>query len=697
MALALFLILAGLPQAGQIKGNSKASLGADKIKTVSIANPVLLNPVAAPVGIGSLNLEQVKVSGKQDSPEGLPSSALLQPSLDPASQPQKGQQGSSEESGARSEKASKPIAAPGAGDGPPSPPAPVSTFEDPHYFLRVLVRLGVPAELVNQLAAYLDDPLRHPGDQGRVYHGRAHTYDVPNLMAILLDAIPADQADDQERISALLAAAFHDIDPNRPALTPPSVSETLKYMRTDQETLELLGKFAQHLGLPLETLSAKLSTRAKKTDYDPDPQARAKIEEDFSSMVLAETQDLKAQERIRRISEVLAFADKTATYLFLDATAEEIADYVRNGTVPEKVRLAVLNLAEEFRNGIKAGRMDPRTIIPSVEGTYGFLSQFLAKSPHYALLPQGLRLRFDGTLEYFKARQIHDRPAAGVNESARGRAPPSREWKVLEGAREISRQLDPHTESIEPILDLINDAKAYIRGIMDSKQPTDQQLEALLADYMEQKGIDPDSRPGQSLRKAVIPSRFRSQEGLISRLDPRFQGFGTLILELSRRHGVTPAYLESLIKKSKELMRRLAGLKAKAHIESILEELIHRDRLEKAVSRYPENAQGDLMRLVVMNMAAPSGASDEEISRDGVFVSVSLSGRRILSAEVDRHPDPQKPHVVYYIRFEDGKWRITVYRQNTRRGFPGGPDSEFIQILKQWLVSGGIPESDFVE
>ena len=91
-----------------------------------------------------------------------------------------------------------------------------------------------------------------------------------------------------------------------------------------------------------------------------------------------------------------------------------------------------------------------------------------------------------------------------------------------------------------------------------------------------------------------------------------------------------------------------------------------------------------------------SGKSIEEVSRDGVFVYADFNGRSVTGVSSGRDPDPQTPNVLFYVRFEEDKWRIDVYRQNRGRGFQGGSDASFVEAFQQWLVSGGVPRADFL-
>lgn len=666
---------------------SRPVVGQDALK--GAPDPVKAVPyIGTSLGAGTnLNPEGNPPSGPSKGPASLPRSEITdparQPGQNPLVQPKPGDVIRTDDPAAEAAPRPAPVPQPAAGgvfNGPPRDP-PLTALEDnARHFLNVLRRLGVPEDLVEALRAYLDAPARHPGDQAKVYHGRGHSYDVPNFLVILLNEIPLTEIDARERVVAVLSAAFHDIDPLRPEGTPPQVSGTLSYIASDPETVALLKRFADHLGIPLERLTARMSTRIKKTDFHPDAKVRARIEEDFNAMVLAESTDPKVREQIRRLSELLAFADKMAHYLKLD---------------PGLIRQTVLNLADEFRMGISAGRLDPKTPIPTIEATYGFLTDYLVKSPYYALLPQGLKNRFEITLEFFRSQQPLPGPSAPLNEAARGRAPPKApDRSLLDQAEAAARQLAGERASIEPYLADVRGAKDYIQGIMGRHQkPTEHQTEALLDLYMEEKGIDPDSQRGRILQGAM-QTKFVEERDKLFLLDRRFNHFGSLILKLGREFNVTPAFIEELIK-SNDLTGHLASSKSKPQIEGLLRRLLHRAQIEKAVSRYPHNAQGELLRQLAANIMTPSGKSVEEVSRTGAFIYAYFSGRTtLIRTRTGRDPDDSSADMVFYVVFNDGQFKIGGYRQNRLMGVR---DSVLIEILKDWLISGGIPAEDFVE
>ncbi|MEK9144749.1 MAG: hypothetical protein AAB339_03965, partial [Elusimicrobiota bacterium] len=234
-------------------------------------------------------------------------------------------------------------------------------------------------------------------------------------------------------------------------------------------------------------------------------------------------------------------------------------------------------------------------------------------------------------------------------------------------------------------------ALRYIRSIMGSQKPTAAQAKALLSQYLEDRGIDPDSPRGLAIEARILPGQARERSESLSRVDPRFLHFGSLILRLSAEYKTAPERVEALIGKHR-LEGLMAGLKDKTQLERALRAILDREEVERVVARYPRNSQGEFLRSVGDNLLAKSGKSIEEVSRAGVFGYVSFSGRTVTRAGSGRDPDERSPDIVLYIELSGGKWKIGGYRQNRSRGIL---DAEYVSAFEAWLVSGGIPRSDF--
>ncbi len=272
------------------------------------------------------------------------------------------------------------------------------------------------------------------------------------------------------------------------------------------------------------------------------------------------------------------------------------------------------------------------------------------------------------------------------------RSPPGPE--LIERAKATAASLTGQAGAVIQTPDA-KGARHYIRGIMGSQTPTDAETAALLEDYMSAKGIAPASKRGRALRLELLASMLKAQEEAVAQLDPRLRSSGPSILEAAKKYGASPAHIEETVKK-RGLTRILAGTNSKEQADRILDSVLTQERFDLLLARYPRNQQGDLMRDVANNMLSRSGKSIEEISRDGVFVYADFNGRSLTHASAGRDPDLSSPNVIFYVRFEDNKWRINVYRQNYGHEWQGGADSLFVKAFQHWLTLGDVPSADII-
>lgn len=234
-------------------------------------------------------------------------------------------------------------------------------------------------------------------------------------------------------------------------------------------------------------------------------------------------------------------------------------------------------------------------------------------------------------------------------------------------------------------------ARRYIAEIGSGVKLTARQTEALFGQWLEEEGISASSTRARLTKQALMPRAAAAEAALLDQVHPALRRrHGQTVLRLAREEGKTPAEVSRLIEQSGS-MDLLAPLDVPT-FETQAGMVLRRAELEAAVAGYPDNAQGDFLRGLASNMAAPGGKSIEEVTRDGVFAYVDFSGSSVLRATTGRDPDVQGAQVVYYITRRDGKWRLDVYRQNRRTG---RADSALTAGLRDWLVRGGIPEGDF--
>lgn len=242
---------------------------------------------------------------------------------------------------------------------------------------------------------------------------------------------------------------------------------------------------------------------------------------------------------------------------------------------------------------------------------------------------------------------------------------------------------------------IVAKAKEYIRSIMGRRAPTERESEALLEQFLESSEIDAESPTAQAVRKGVLPEAAARQNQLSARIDPRIGHWSRLLIELGRSEGLAPEHIASLAARSGQL-QVLAGVRSPEVVRNLLHHLVLKDKIESTLVRYPNNEQGVFLRDVASQILTKTGKSIEEISRDGAFGYLNFSGLSVARAQSGRDPDAREPHMLFYIQYIDGKWKFSGYRQNTRPGFRGGPDGQYQKALKNWLIAGGVPESDLL-
>lgn len=231
-------------------------------------------------------------------------------------------------------------------------------------FLAALGALGAPASLRASLKSFLR--VRHPGDQDRIYHGLAHTYEVASLTARLLDSWPRVPAG--RKVLLILAAALHDVDPERAPNTLARVDATIDHLETDRAAVKLLREFSSRF------------------DFTPNQVLALILATDYASSPVEMRRKLKAFERAHREAfgddpfipewgRRLAYWDQIATYLGPIATS----------------RKRVAGLAREFRatHARVAGGMRVQSL--------KFLRRLRA-DPLFEYLPRADRARFDALL-----------------------------------------------------------------------------------------------------------------------------------------------------------------------------------------------------------------------------------------------------------------------------------------------------------
>lgn len=630
LPLVLTLVALAAPAGAQIKTNAGAGAEA---ATAGSAGASFNAGGVAPIGLAGSQVSPISLSGALSpalaapavSPQqGLAPSALL-PSARPAA--------------ATPDKPS-PSAARASAPSPKNEPAAKAAPAAPQvFFLSTLAKLGVPEGLSARLHDFLAS--RHPGDQNAIYHGLGHSREVANLAARLVSGqdLPAEK-----KILLILAAALHDVDPDRAENTPARVSATLAHLDGNDEARALLLDFGGAYGFT----AAQVKALIMATDFDLDP---AKMKEKQDAFALAAAAAFPAEPSWALTwGKRLAFADQTSSYV---------------GSLAE-ARKRVEGLALEIRTQLQAIGKGPG---PSDEiilaGTYNFLSNLRKDSALFALLPPEQRENFEAVRRYFEARQT---PEAWQAESAPmpARAPP----------------VNPDAAS----------ARRFIAGIMGGlRAPTERETDSLLGDWLDENGIPKDSPRAAAVRRKLLPGKAKAELDVAASLHPKLRRHAALLIRLASENKVTVAHIEAVM--AKRGLLRMIDAVPDASLETQIDLALTNDELDRAVAKYPDNAQGDLMRAVAGTMATKGGKSVEEVARDGVFLYADFNGTTFSRGYASRDPDIQQHTIAFYVTRKDGKWRIDGYRQKKSSRTS---DATYIDGLKSWLRKGGIPPSDLL-
>ena len=233
--------------------------------------------------------------------------------------------------------------------------------------------LGVPATLCSRLIRFLKE--RHPGEQEKIYHSFAHTVEVADLTARMLRRWPKVPAD--RKILIALAAALHDLDPERYPGTPARVHATIEYLQNNEEAHDVVSAFCDRFHFTPSQVAALIMA----TDYSADKQELKRMQEAFKR---AHKYAFGDDPWIDLWGRRLAYWDKIATYL---------------ENAPEESRRRVAGLGREMRRaGVWRGRKRPKQGLKGV--SRAFLSE-LTKHELYGYLPAKDRKRFEKVLKLF--------------------------------------------------------------------------------------------------------------------------------------------------------------------------------------------------------------------------------------------------------------------------------------------------------
>ncbi len=290
-------------------------------------------------------------------------------------------------------------------------------------FQSALVRLGVPRAAVQRLSGLMVG--WHPGDQSGVYHGLPHSFAVADMLAQILDGPEGARYATGEKVELLLAAALHDVDPERESGKPARVAATLEYLADNDAARGLVAEFEPY-GASLE----RVQTLIKFTDFNMDAAAMAQIKRDAAAMAVEHFSNDPARGAKR--GELLAYVDKSAMYTGSFAFARD----------------AVIGLANEIGA--------PKEAI--LRGTPGFLKGLIwqgeprasAHHPLFERLPAELRENFLEVYGRFEREASLDGASApDRDEDAKGELSASLEAAIdavqggLRRALGVARSVNP--------------------------------------------------------------------------------------------------------------------------------------------------------------------------------------------------------------------------------------------------------------
>lgn len=192
----------------------------------------------------------------------------------------------------------------------PAPrPASAAAGGEPAYAVE-LARLGASPDEVARLRAFLAE--RHPAAGAEVYHGLEHTEEVASLAARVVACRP--DMTPGEKALFVLAAALHDVDPDRAAATAPRVLGTLAHLAEDREARVLVADFGRRFGFAPEKVMALVLA----TDFGPT--ARERAEKD-AALERAVTAAFRGDPRAAGWARLLSYLDRAATYALGAETA----------------------------------------------------------------------------------------------------------------------------------------------------------------------------------------------------------------------------------------------------------------------------------------------------------------------------------------------------------------------------------------
>lgn len=182
------------------------------------------------------------------------------------------------------------------------------------------------------------------------------------------------------KVLLILAAAMHDVDPERRPGTPARVEATLEHLERDPEAVKLLADFAARFDFTPDQVGALV----RATDYSARPAERR---QKLSAFLRAHKVAFGDDPWIPLWGQRLAYWDQIATYLH---------------TTPDQARRRVAGLGRELRSA-RALAARPKEGLKGL--SYGFLTT-LREDPLFTYLHADDRARFETLIRGFAPKPV---------------------------------------------------------------------------------------------------------------------------------------------------------------------------------------------------------------------------------------------------------------------------------------------------
>ena len=235
-----------------------------------------------------------------------------------------------------------------------------------------VLNIKIPIEFQQYLISFLG--YNHPGNQDKIYHNLAHSFEVSALVSVILDSC---QILDKWKAISVVAGLLHDLDPERQPHTPPMVERTIQYLENNPDAQAIIDYLCEVFGFTPK----QIHTLILATDYSPNPEERDNKWIKFCNEceIYFEREEL---DTVIFLGQILAYADKASTYIL---SADIVVTRVRG-------------LAFELRTLNNSPFPTDEDIF---RGTASFLKSELIKNKIFQFLPLEYSRKLVETREFF--------------------------------------------------------------------------------------------------------------------------------------------------------------------------------------------------------------------------------------------------------------------------------------------------------